>query len=386
MIVHTPVVVHTPRRGRFLGFLIPLVLSIGITAAVFVSTSQSLDAFSQFGELGELLDPNALSGTGNTGFQVHSGRPLASDLDGDGTEDIVLVVRSGTDQQLLARAFSGTDWKKLWETPSFGSLSSLSGQLGLWLHEDTVLIASGTALHAHDAKTGARRFTATLPDRIAKASANPGKVIVETIDEKLHLIDLKTGAVAQAATHGRPLAGDEGFEQIPDDERMDLEYDAFKSEGLDVDGAFCPRELRLGPTECEHPRGVAVAMRNKGSRVPYVVGYDRKTKAILWKSQVTPEGSVATADGGMGPRVEVLGERGLVSYQITSEKPRIRMIGLADGKTYWDVPVDAQGPAATSSIDGVLQTESRIYVKVLTDLYVFAAKDGSRIAQVGSFF
>lgn len=384
---HTPVVVNRPRRGRFLGFLIPLMLSIGITAAVVVQTGQiDLGDYNLDG-LEDLMDSKALSGTGNTGFHVHSARPLIADADGDGTEDVVLVTRTkGSTQNLQLTAFSGADWKELWETESFGDLSSLAGNLAVYYHDETVLVMAGTSVRAFDLATGTLRWTTNLTDKVDRVSAGgEGKVIVETIDEVMNLVDLASGDLGTAATHGHALFADQGFALIPSDAEMDLKYDQF--EGLRVDQAFCPRDLRTGPETCDHPRGVAIAERNKGTRIPYVVGYDRESKEMLWKVQVTPDGSVETASGGVGPRIEVLGERGLLTYQIGSDPPRMRMMGLGDGKAYWDVAMEFSGPTARSGrVDGAVQTEKRIYVKALTDLYVFDAKDGKRIGQLGSFF
>jgi LSD1 subclass zinc finger protein len=382
---HVPAPTHVHRRGGskwgLLGVLLPVVMGLGITA-------YTMDRSGQL-DLGALTRGNSPlgtgTGTGATGFNVQSARPFIVDANGDGTDDYVfLITKPLADSSIHLSAYSGTDHTELWQTASLGTMQSISGQPAVYMAPDAALVSIGASVTAYGLANGTRRWTGNLPDRPKRFAWRGETLVVETVDETASAIDLAQGKVTktQPDAGDRAARSDAGYDLIVSDAELDLASDQFPE--LRVQQAFCPTEARKGPEECDYPRGLAYATRVKGSAVPFLIGYTRPDLESHWQEQLTPPGSIQTLDTGFNQlRAEIMGERAVVSYQVSGQTPHLRMLNLADGATVWDVDLDL-GDRGPGYINGVVQSESRILVQTWVSVHVLDAQ-GTRIATLGGW-
>src|SRR6185436_2610112 len=109
---------------------------------------------------------------------------------------------------------------------------------------------------------------------------------VATIDNAASHVSVAAGKITPTSgtppASAKPLRDDGGYDLIPDIGQLDLAYDQFP--GLRVAQAFCPLEnlpLIIGSRwdeaskRCTYPHGLAFVTRDKGTAVPFLLGYAR---------------------------------------------------------------------------------------------------------------
>lgn len=320
-------------------------------------------------------------------FSWHGTRPFVHDVDGDGKQDIVGIIRTVPDSQLELVALSGDGWGELWKV-RVGDPSTLAGRpiARILPEQGLVLYELGASLHAVELAGGGKRWVANLPDKVEAMAFDGGALWVRTIDEAGHSVSLADGSVTDADAKPKssfePLRSDEGYELIPRQRTLDVKSRQF--DDLDVDVGFCAREDRpvleargFASVPCSHPAALAFATRRKGSPVPFLVAYDRATKGERWRKQLTEPGSLAGVDSGFGqPRVEFV-DRSPDTDAIVSYVPKgqdnahIRKISMRDGSTQWETVLDRR---LTENVDGM----------IVGDRYVFVIYGGTKILDLDS--
>lgn len=324
---------------------------------------------------------------------MSSERPFVYDVNGDGVEDFVGRYREldyGIQgYRAYIAALSGVDLKQLWRSDPIGKWPDETGMLSLRRVRDTLILAQAETLIAYGIADGKRLWAARLPDKLSQLGESNGAIRAESIDGKHSLINLQTGAgTVDAST--TPLASmvesDEGLYQRPC-RLIDLEKTVWKD--LTVQGAYCPVPLRkwnpatpvtqrnvFAPEGCGNDFGVAYATRSVGSRIPYLVGYDRASKTVKWQVQLTPPGSVLELDSD--PLLHMVDNRILAMYSV-GRVPSVHLIDKSTGNEIWKKTLD--GGNQHTSLGGLL-TSARVFFHSGRALYLFDAKDGNRLAFV----
>lgn len=366
--------------------IIPLVLGAAVALFLFRSGIETFQQFSQ-----------QVDGTLNTarGFHWNSGHPHVVDVNGDDVDDVVGTTQEIGEQKLLLTAISGSNSATLWEV-ELGRLTDLPDR-SVFVEPTSklVLVAMGPALHAHDLATGNQRWVAILPDKIASVALDGDHLWVGTSDKAASSVTLVDGKVSPTAatpsSAAKPLRDDEEYELIPELGELDLDYNQY--EGLRVNQAFCPIEnlpLTFGyrhdgdQKRCSFPHGLAFVTRDKGTAVPYFLGYDRDTKAERWRVQLTKAGTLETVDTGFSqPRAEMFGDEAIVSLVPSSDNnARIRRISLIDGSTVWETTLVRKH---TENVEGIGIGKNRVFVNYGQGLRVLSLADGTELASLGGF-
>lgn len=397
--ISIPSTAHQAKAGKRVGMIItfaallPVILGLGITFIAVKGAQNITD------RVVEGIGGGMGGGGGAFGgakFRWQSKRPFLDDVDGDGKADLVGLIAPVGETEIKLAAISGESWEPLWEV-ALGDLSNMPGQpkLQYLADEDLALFALGTTLHAYEAKTGNERWVANLPDKVeVVARDGDDKLWVRSIDESGNHVALADGKVSKAAPKppdsATTVRSDAGYELIPSERTLDLESEQF--DGLRVEAGFCPKAHQaivpargFGPKTCSYPEGLAFATRKKGSKVPFLVAYDRESKAEKWRVQLTKAGSLETVDTGFGqPRAEFFDGGAIISYVPgESDDARIRRISMKDGSTQWETTLTQQ---STENVDGMLAGKDHVFVTFGGGIHVLKLSDGKEVTQIGGWF
>jgi hypothetical protein len=325
-------------------------------------------------------------------FLFNSGHPMVIDIDGDQTDDVIGKVQEIGEQKLLLSAISGSNYTTLWEV-ELGRVTDLP-DVKLYLEPSAklVLVAMGPALHAHDIANGTVRWVASMPDKIETVALDGDHLWVATIDNATSSVTLIDGKVTPTASTpsavAKPLRDDGGYDLIPELGQLDLDYEQF--EGLRVQQSFCPIEdlpIVIGwrneeSKRCRNPNGLAFVTRDKGTAVPFMIGYARDSKAERWRVQLTKAGSLETVDTGFGqPRAEFFGDdEAIISLVPSDNNARIRRISLKDGSIAWETMLVRK---FIENIDGIGVGNNLVFVNYGQSLRVLSLADGRELATLG---
>ncbi len=324
---------------------------------------------------------------------LSSERPFVYDVNGDGVGDFVGRYREFDygiqGYRVYIAALSGADLQPLWRSDPIGKWPDETGMLSLRRVKDTLILAQQATLIAYSIADGKRLWATRLPDKLSQLEEVNGGIRAESIDGKHSLINLQTGA-GTLDNNTAPLTAmvesDEGIYQRPC-RLIDLEKTVWKD--LTVQGAYCPVSLRkwdsatpvtnrnvFAPDACGNDFGVAYATRSQGSKIPYLVGYDRASKTIKWQVQLTPPGSVRELDGE--PLLDMVDNRILAMYAVGRE-PSVRLIDKGTGNEIWKQTLT--GESQVVGLGGLL-TSSRVFFHSGRALHLFDVKDGKQLAYV----
>jgi hypothetical protein len=366
--------------------VIPLVIGGFITWFLARSGIESFEQLSQ--QLDGVLNTNTRK------FYWNSGRPQVADVDGDQTDDVIGTIQEIGEQKLLLTAISGNNYATLWEV-ELGRLTDLP-DLNVYVEPGAklALVAIGPALHAYNLQSGSQRWVSTLPDKIETVALDGDHLWVASIDNatsSVMLIDGKVTPTAAPSATAKPLRDDGEYDLIPDLGQLDLAYEQFS--GLRVAQAFCPEEnlpLIAGrrwddaSKICSNPDGLAFVTRDKGTAVPFFIGYERTTKAERWRVQLTNPGSLETVDTGFGqPRAEFFGDHeAIVSLCPSDNNARVRRISLIDGSVAWETTLVRKN---IENIQGISVGKNLIFVNYGQSLRVLSLADGTERATLGGY-
>ncbi len=225
--------------------------------------------------------------------------PLLTDLDGDGTPEVIgRTRRVGKVDEIRVIALDGKTGKPRWESEPLGNYSD-TYQGPLALVGDLVLFASQRAeVRAFGAADGKRRWTTTLEERVIRFCDRGETIVAVGKDDVERPLVRATGARATPA-EAPPLPTKRGpkpkrataLRGAPSDSRgmRDCHLDWAIADKVDLAGD----RLVIGPGG-----RVASGTRRKGTRVPTLVALDAANKP-RWRVEL-PTDPLAAGEGALG--------------------------------------------------------------------------------------
>jgi hypothetical protein len=132
--------------------------------------------------------------------------------------------------------------------------------------------------------------------------------------------------------------------------------------------------------------GLAWASRNKGTAVPFLIGYDPKAKKELWRQQLTEAGTLETIDSGFNqPRAEFIdGHDMVISFSPSNANgaAKIRRIETIQGTPMWETTLERK---LTENVDGMVLGKDRVYVNHGGSMVVLDLASGGVIERLGGW-
>ena len=352
--------------------MLPFVLLLGIVGFVAVLGPRSL---------GARTDRRLWAGA--------SQMPVLADVDGDGVDDVIGIVRyvADGDRAHLA-AHAGATGARLWESPSLGDFVAL-GTYQLAVRGGLVLLADERGqLTARDTRTAAVRWTLAFAEKIEDLCAGtaPGELVVLTADARAYVVDaagirrdgaplvrldrsndrlpsLFFQAGPEAAPElcvslsGRPWQGIVGL----------LSFDpTFIRERIGIDGMRVERLARRpgGPV-------VAIGTKQPGTAVGMVTRLDDQ-RAATWHREIPAVDPLVSRFDDQ--HVTMTDTAVLALYRPPAPAPpRVTSIDLATGERQWDVALPV-GSRFTGT--GLRATGDLVLVTSWTGVWALALADG----------
>jgi len=289
------------------------------------------------------------------------GAPLLTDLDGDGTPEVIgRSRRVGKVDEIRIIALDGKTGKPRWESEPLGNYSD-TFQGPLALAGDLVLFASQRAeVRAFGAADGKRRWTTTLEERIVRFCDRGETIVAVGKDDVERPLVRASGARATAEAPPAPKRGPKPkrappCESAPSDSRgmRDYHLDWSIADKVDLAGD----RLVVGPGG-----RVASGTRRKGTRVPTLVALDSANKA-RWRVEL-PTDPLAAGEGA--PGAVAVGDSAVCgAYSLGGAGGgSVACFALADGRRLWDrglgnapmSSLEIAGPTLLISGSGRLET------------------------------
>ena len=324
-----------------------------------------------------------------------SRRPFVVDVNGDGVEDVVGKIRvyANSKSTSYPAAVDGKNNELLWRG------EALPRKHKIYLAPALLLMTSSNMVRAFELKQGKQAWKATLADKIsALFLGEEGTIILKTKDEAWSVVALASGAVTPRESKKMPslrLLENTGYSLIPRQPLMMLNWKQWP--GLRLTRVYCPPHLSSqvspqGRALPWHSRkaycyrdgvGLAYAVRDKGSRIPHLIGFDPRTREIVWRRQITPEGSLDELNSGFNqPRAELRGDRALFLYQLPDKKMTMELLAMADGKVLWKRTLTNM--KSHGHLGSAVLTRTRIYITHgFSSLDIHDVKDGRLLHHVG---
>lgn len=326
-------------------------------------------------------------------------RPLLVDIDGDGAIDILVLARlhAGTRSWDAFTAFSGANGQLLWSVDAPENARNIVAAVAPgWL----LLLTPTGQVSGHALATGKQQWSTALGDRGLRfcAATEPDSVLVPTADERMLLLDLKTGkqAPTRPPASCKPLPGDQEFEDHDPRDRGDTRAPdgvtglhcgsvrVMGSDNFTVPDA-CRKRAGFDPDRLgglvahamwQTPRGwLVIGVREPGTHTPLVARV--QGKALAWKADV-PEGNpLLASEGGPSPIV-LAGDVIVAGYQVKAGPPRLTGFALEDGKRLWHI--DAPGG---KSIDRAAAAPGQVLIYAAGSIFVLDAKTGALLRTIG---
>jgi hypothetical protein len=268
-------------------------------------------------------------------------------------------------------AFDGATFQPIWCAPAVIEQSTREHvPLGVTGRTALYVDAAGVA-HLHDLATGKERLAVKLKERAESVCAPaelPGKLWIQTREERGREIDPTTGAVADAprpASCKKPL----------------IEGICVQASELRPCAAVAapPRskEISLRAAVAEGANGVAAGDRRPGDGIPMILGYTAVPGGrgtIRWQRPVAPGDGLGARDAREDDLLLVAG-RAIAHYQDRASAHHLVALDAATGKTLWD--------ATSEQYNRVTATAARVYVWRWSRLDVRDAATGRLLGGVG---
>ena len=262
------VALQRSNKGRWIAF--GAILAGLAIASVSFTASLHMD--------GNAIPPSPSRATAASTAAIWTTRhPLLVDLDGDGFEDVIGVVRyMGGRDEVHIRAISGRAGKTLWETPSLGTYgrndrAALVLTPGLVLFGDTEY---KPRLEAYDAHTGAKKWSVTPGEVVMDlCRGGEGHVKLVTKDEVETSIELATGAVT-------PLPKRSKCVRLPGSEERVVMYDTSNRHW-----GFAPPGMHSDQIVGDSSSWILSGYKSPGTQIPTLAVIDDH-EHVKWTSQL----------------------------------------------------------------------------------------------------
>lgn len=306
------------------------------------------------------------------------GPPLLHDINGDGIDDIVGLVRDlrANDQMHLA-AYDGSSGERLWQSPSLGGYSEVY-QGTTFLASNLVLRSnSGGVIRAFDASTGAPTWSTPLGEQILTlcTGPTPAEIDVLTRDDMVRRVVLATGAAAGAtpAPKGRPSRDDCGkaapvaSTAQPDPTKETRSWKLYTLDGFKIRGAV--------------HRGDVVIVRGEkatGTSVPMIGRIAPDRTSMIWQAQVAAQHPLTSRS-----ELEVTAMSKDLAFAVYEASelpaPHLTAFSLADGARRWDV----KAPGYSRGTSGIAVNQRAVLLSSGSTLQAFEIGTGKQLFAIG---
>jgi len=276
-----------------------------------------------------------------------TGRVILTDLDGDGTLDLIgRSRRLGNTDEVRAIAIDGKTGKPRWESEALGKYSNTQDGF-LALVGDLVLFTTPRAeIKAFTITEGKLRWTAKLSERVARFCDRGESIVAVGADDVERPLQRGNGAAAAAEVDQAPrpveavvpkrgrkvVRPKAGCAAVPTDERTrrfrDVDYELGRRHAVQVDA------------DVTGPAGrVLSGTREKGTRVATLVALDEAGNA-RWRTEVPTDPLGARAQPAEHVVVTDREVCGTYHADSSSKPPVLACFAMADGKRLWEGRID----------------------------------------------
>ncbi len=285
--------------------------------------------------------------------QWMGGAPLIVDVDGDGVDDAIGLIRYVHTDKITLAAYSGVNGHQLWETASLGTYDTVRHSLPE-LVGGVIVRRDGRTVSGYDVKTGAVRWHVRAADVVDRLCANaPGELAIRAATGEWSTVALETGAMrpASAPDTCRRAITTAPAEAPPGDVHV---------EGMSVQAVLA---RGTGPR-------IAIGWRTPGSGLTMLAAVD-DAGGTRWKTLIATDDRWVTA---LAPRDLALDERdvALVYVHSTPLAPELVVFDRMTGARRFDVPLEK----TTSTFDGIALTGTAVAVSQWGNLEVFDRATG----------
>jgi len=359
-----------PSRRRVLTIL-SLILIVMMLPVGYSMIAASVTANRALAEAERVVRKASVTAAGDT-------RALWDDMGGppvpvliDGHEAVLGRLRTvTTGDQLFIVASDSATLKKCWQSAPYGTYSEGYLSTHFVIIGNQVIVSDfHSKLHFLDLRTGQEMATMALSDRVECMGVEKGRVLARQVDNKSLLIDPSNRATT--AISGRVSRFDDPVCKNKSVERKARPSSVAPS----VDGFSTYRVL------IEGEEGIAAGNKSPGTPVPHVVGFDPKTKRVLWR-QVLPSVDPNTVQGSSDLAGDLAGHRYFGVYPVGSEIHRLTAFDARNGARLWDVKL--RPIFAVDDIEDIIATEQFVYAVRTGSLDVVDAKSGRLIGAIGA--
>jgi outer membrane protein assembly factor BamB len=268
------------------------------------------------------------------------------------------------------------------------------------VHGRLLLLTRTGQVIGHDL-TGKQQWSTALGDRGERfcAATQPDSVLVPTADERVLLLDVKTGKQSPTGRPSSctPVPSDQEFANFDPRDRSDPRAPAgvlgvrcgsarvMGSQNYTVPDA-CRERARFDPDRLgglvahalwQTADGwLVLGVRDPGTHTPLVARV--QGKALAWKADV-PEGNpLLASEGGPSP-VALAGDVVIAGYRLqTGSKQLLTAFALADGKRLWHIDAPGRG-----SIDHVAAANGQALVYADGSVFVLDLATGAQLRTIG---
>ncbi|MBJ6761691.1 hypothetical protein JGU66_13020 [Myxococcaceae bacterium JPH2] len=312
--------------------------------------------------------------------------PVAMDLNGDGTEDIIGPVRAiplqagGTLRELVA-AFDGKTFAKLWEVAPEGPASDVMSRTWVAKQAGRLVMTEPGALRILEPATGRTLGRVPLSDKPSYLCVPAGdlhSLWVEVEDGQHLQLDVPSGT-SRPAPKPPPSCAKQPLGEM-------------------TCSMFRPRALS---TRCEAPRKVpdiagfeprmvyrvgdlrlVMGSRSPGSSVPMAAVFEAQAPKPLWHGLVADMNPLLLAES-VSEAVEVTPDALYLGYGLKAGGMRLTRRDIRTGAVVWDVPIP--GSKDGTPPNALWLQGGRLYVPHWTWLDVFDIQTGQLLGTIGKW-
>ena len=369
----------------------------GSSSSAAVTTAGTATATSNAPVLPVSPDPgdNAVPPPEAPKIEIVSGfKPLVSDVDGDGTGDVVTMLSTeGSGSTEHYAAFSGRTGKELSRSPAIADRNDTVAVVG------RRLIAASRAgqLTAFGLSNGSQQWTTALGAHVTAfcAAKDNDSLLVRTDENRQLSVDLTTGRQTETkAPCTIKLVSTDRNPRDRHDYQAPLGTESYSCGGVTVMGSEnytvadqCLARARVDTDRLDGLDGsrlwkvddnwLVFGIRKPGTRVP-MVGLVSRGK-LAWKSEI-PRDNPLEAQEGSPQHVGISGP--LVVAAFTTNKDRhsfLTAFNISDGARRWTVPISDK----TESVSALATSANRVFVQAGEQLFLFDSTNGNAIATLG---
>ena len=283
-----------------------------------------------------------------------------------GKEAILGRVRMDGDQ-LHVVAITAADAKIVWSSAALGTYSQGYQSTHFVALKGRVLVSDyQSSVHVLDINTGKEVVATKLTDRVEHmCAAGPDSVWIGTVDKRG-----STMAVATGATHEgvKPAVCEDAWARLSSfsrDKPTMPKVVGFEGKRVLVDGDLA----------------VAAGVRSPGTAIPMAVGYDPKTLAPRWTTQI-PVVDASQVRANSSEHEAFSSGKFISIYGVGDKSWHLTAIDAKTGARLWDTVLPKI--FAVDSINNVIGSPNHVYVGRTSSVEMFDATSGKRIGAVGS--